>query len=66
MQTLSKGACIALINAEQCFDAIVEDAFSLKIEKYNFFICAAIHAGHNLRPELIEKLSYCQIWCLAT
>ncbi len=55
MQTLSKDACIALINAEQCFEAVVEGAFSLKIESFSFFICTAIHAGHNLRTELLEK-----------
>ena len=52
---LSKDVCIALINAEQCFEAIIEDAFTLKIESYSFFICTAIHAGHDLRPELREK-----------
>lgn len=55
MQTLSKDACIALINAQHCFHALVEDAFEIKIESYSFFVCAAIHAGHGLRPELETK-----------
>ncbi|MCF6247355.1 MAG: flavohemoglobin expression-modulating QEGLA motif protein [Desulfobacula sp.] len=53
MQTISEQACIDAIQNEVCFHAnVVGGAFSLKIETYGFFICAAIHNGHNLRKDL--------------
>ncbi len=56
MQLLSEHACIEAIKKGECFQAILEEgAFSLKIEEYSFFICTAIHNGHRLRQELVNK-----------
>ena len=53
MLTLSEQECIALIKKGECFHAEVEfGAFIVKIEEYAPIICAAIHNGHKLRPEL--------------
>ena len=53
MLTLSEKECIALINKEECFHAEVESgAFTIKIDEYAPIVCAAIHNGHKLRPEL--------------
>ena len=53
MLTLSEQECIALIKKGECFHAEVESgAFIVKIEEYAPIICAAIHNGHKLRPEL--------------
>ena len=56
MLTLSKQACIKRIQQRECFSAEVENgAFSIKIDDYSPVICAAIHNGNNLRPELEKK-----------
>ncbi len=56
MQSLSENACIEAIKEGRCFQAIIEDgAFSLKIDEYSFFVCTAIHNGHRLRQELVNK-----------
>lgn len=53
MLTLSENECIALIKKGECFHAEVESgAFIIKIDEYAPIICAAIHNGHRLRPEL--------------
>jgi len=53
MLTLSKEECVQLIRKKECFHASVADgAFTIKVEEYSPIICAAIHNGHNLRPEL--------------
>lgn len=53
MLTLSEKECIELINNNECFHAEVESgAFIVKIDEYTPIICAAIHNGHKLRPEL--------------
>lgn len=58
MINLSVKDCIAAIEKGEFFQALVEGAFELKIEDYGFFICTAIHDGHQLRPDLVEK---CQL-----
>lgn len=56
MLTLSKQDCIKRIKRRECFFASVEGgAFSLKIEEYSPIVCAAIHNGHRLRPELANN-----------
>lgn len=56
MLTLSEKECIGLINKGECFQAEVEDgAFIIKIDEYCPMVCAAVHNGHRLRPEL-EKI----------
>lgn len=53
MQRLSVPAIIALINAKEPFDAVAEDySFTLKIETYVPYVCAAVHDGHQFRKEL--------------
>jgi len=49
---MSESACIKAIQATQQFHAIVDEAFEIKIENYGFFICTAIHDGHQLCDEL--------------
>ena len=56
MLTLSEEECIALIQKRQCFHAEVEcGAFIVKIDEYSPIICAGIHNGHKLRPELAKS-----------
>jgi len=56
MQLLSEHACIEAIKKGERFQATIEGGgFSLKIDEYSFFICTAIHNGHRLRQELINK-----------
>mgnify|MGYP003412231180 FL=1 len=56
MQLLSEHACIEAIKKGEYFQAVIQDgAFSLKIDEYSFFICTAIHNGHRLRQELVNK-----------
>lgn len=56
MLTLSEQECIALIKKGECFHAEVESgAFIVKIDEYAPIVCAAIHNGHKLRPELAKS-----------
>lgn len=56
MLILSEKECIELIKKRECFHAKVESgAFIVKIDEYAPIVCAAIHNGHRLRPEL-DKL----------
>jgi uncharacterized protein (TIGR02421 family) len=56
MLTLSEKECIALIQKGECFHAEVESgAFIVKIDEYAPIICAAIHNGHKLRPDLTKS-----------
>ena len=49
MEKLSVNEIIQRIKNYDCFECISEDgSFQLKIRDYVPFICAAIHAGHNL------------------
>lgn len=56
MLTLSERECISLIKKGECFSASIEGgAFYLKIDEYSPIVCAAIHNGHQLRPELAKN-----------
>ena len=47
---------ISKIEQEEPFHAIVADySFQLKIEEYTYFLCAAIHDGHQFRKELWDN-----------
>jgi len=44
------------INAGQTFNAVAEDySFTIKIESYTHFVCAAVHDGHQFRKELWDN-----------
>ncbi|UTW62621.1 flavohemoglobin expression-modulating QEGLA motif protein [bacterium SCSIO 12741] len=65
MLRLSVDEIIQKIESGQTFEAISQDrSFRIKIEKYVPFLCAAIHNGHGLRPELeeISALSEYERW----
>lgn len=56
MEKLSVEAIITKINRAETFSAVAEDySFTLKIETYVPFICAAIHDGHQFRHELWDN-----------
>ncbi|WP_179345339.1 N-formylglutamate amidohydrolase [Winogradskyella ursingii] len=56
MQRLSISEIILKIQAEETFHAVAEDySFTLKIEKYVHYACAAIHDGHQFRKELWDN-----------
>ncbi len=56
MKELSVDDCIAAIRRQDTFQASVDSgAFFVKIEEYSNFVCTAIHNGHQLRSELLEK-----------
>ena len=56
MQRLSVSEIISKIENEETFNAVTDDySFSLKIEKYVPYLCAAIHDGHQFRKELWDK-----------
>ena len=55
MLKLSEQGCIKKIESEECFHADIEGGFQLKIEKYSFYVCTAIHDGHNLREDLRDN-----------
>ena len=53
MQRLSINEIIQNINSEQCFHAVAEDySFTIKIDDYVHYACAAVHDGHQFRKEL--------------
>lgn len=53
MLKLSIAEIIAKIGKEEPFHAVAEDySFTLKIEKYTHFLCAAVHDGHQFRKSL--------------
>ena len=57
MTKYSIAEMIAMIDRGETFDAIcVDESFTLKINEYVPYICAAIHDGHQFRASL---LSYC-------
>ncbi|MFQ5642421.1 MAG: N-formylglutamate amidohydrolase [Thiogranum sp.] len=56
MMELGTAGCIAAIQAGDVFHASVDDgALSVRIDDYAHFVCTAIHNGHRLRPDLLEK-----------
>jgi len=53
MQKLSVNTIISKIKAKQIFHAVAEDySFTIKIDDYVPYVCAAIHNGHQFRKEL--------------
>ncbi|MGC6430653.1 MAG: N-formylglutamate amidohydrolase [Jejuia sp.] len=56
MDRLSISEIITKIQAQETFEAVSEDyAFTIKIEDYVPYACAAIHDGHQFRKELWEN-----------
>lgn len=56
MEKLSIVDIINKIKAQQSFHAVAEDySFTIKIEDYVPYICAAIHDGHQFRKELWDN-----------
>ncbi len=56
MQKMSIDQIIEHINAGISFDAVADDySFTLKIENYVHYVCAAVHDGHQFRKELWEN-----------
>lgn len=56
IQKLSVETIINNINSETCFEAVSDDySFSIKIDAYEHFVCAAVHDGHQFRKELWEN-----------
>ena len=53
---LSIDEIIHNIKSEEVFEGIaLDDSFSLKIDKYVPFVCAAIHDGHQFRKSLLPN-----------
>jgi hypothetical protein len=53
MLRLSVDEMIVKIRKEECFHAVAFDySFTLKIESYSYYLCAAVHDGHQFRKEL--------------
>ena len=56
MEKLSIERIIGNIKAGITFDAVAEDySFTLKIENYTHYVCAAVHDGHQFRKELWDN-----------
>lgn len=56
MKKLSIEKIIEKIENEELFDVVAEDeSFRLRIDEYIPYICAAIHNGHQMRAELLDK-----------
>lgn len=56
MQKLSIEDIILKIEAEELFHAVSSDyAFTIKIDDYVPYVCAAVHNGHQFRKELWAK-----------
>jgi len=55
MLKLTEKECVEKIEAGERFHAEVAGGFQVKIEKYTFFVCTAIHDGHNLREDLRDN-----------
>jgi len=61
MEKLSVFEIIKKISNEETFCAVVDDySFTLKIEAYVPYACAAIHNGHQFRRELWDNCFYNQ------
>lgn len=65
MQKLTTDQIVRKINDGMCFEAVSDDySFTLKIEDYAPYLCAAVHDGHHFRKELWEncRLSGYERW----
>ncbi len=59
MLKLSIEEILLKIGNEEVFHAVAEDySFTLKIEEYTHFLCAAVHDGTHFRKELWEKCTH--------
>tara|TARA_B100001287_G_scaffold49581_1_gene38638 strand:+ start:21002 stop:22999 length:1998 start_codon:yes stop_codon:yes gene_type:complete len=57
LETLTVKEIIKKINAQETFEAVsFEKSFHIKIRDYVPFLCAAVHAGNNLRINLRDKI----------
>ena len=56
MDKLSIKQIIQKIKNEECFEAVSSDySFTIKIEEYVPYVCAAVHDGHQFRKELWQN-----------
>ncbi len=56
MLRLSISEIVAKINKEEVFEAVSDDySFTIKIEDYVHYVCAAVHDGHQFRKELWDN-----------
>ncbi|GGG31258.1 hypothetical protein GCM10011344_35210 [Dokdonia pacifica] len=56
MLRLSSDDMISKIEMEEPFHAVSDDySFTLKIEEYTYFLCGAVHDGHQFRKELWDN-----------
>lgn len=56
MLKLSVDQIITLIEQQELFEAVSDDySFTIKIDKYTHYLCAAVHDGHQFRRELWEN-----------
>jgi len=56
MQIFSEQKAINAINAGEPFECLLEGGgLEIRIKEYAPYICTAIHAGNNLRPDLEKK-----------
>jgi len=56
MHRLTIDEMISKIEQEEPFHAIADDySFQLKIEEYTYFLCGAVHDGHQFRRELWDN-----------
>ena len=56
MEKLSVDTIISKIKTQQKFLAVAEDySFTIKIDEYVPYVCAAIHCGHQFRKELWDN-----------
>ena len=56
MDKLSIEQIIQKIKNEECFEAVSSDySFTIKIEEYVPYVCAAVHDGHQFRKELWQN-----------
>ncbi|WP_299839236.1 N-formylglutamate amidohydrolase [uncultured Tenacibaculum sp.] len=56
MEKLSVEEIIQKIASEEVFEAVSDDySFTLKIEDYQPYVCAAVHDGHQFRKELWDN-----------
>jgi len=59
MERLSIEHIIQKINNEETFHAVSEDySFTLKIDSYTYYMCGAVHDGHQFRKELWDNCKH--------
>lgn len=59
MERLSVEQIIARIEDGKCFEAVSDDySFTLKIDSYPHYVCAAVHDGHKFRKELWDLCTH--------